>query len=290
MKPSSPFEAKGRWFMAQIQPSTSFEYLLYTTVRLELGLAGNVSSIGTAFVYEHQTAPGDKTPMLITNRHVVAGSTYVTVRFHRRDPSAPTWAVDGYVDLAFPLSESEWIGHPDPTIDLCGIKLSRFQQHAQAQGKELAVLSLSQRLIPNDLAAFDAVEEIVMIGYPSGWWDETNNYPILRKGVTASHPGIDFNGKPEIAIDMACFPGSSGSPVLIPYSMARAKPVAFFDASRPVAFLGVLAAGPMFPIAGEVCDGSSAPLPTRTTIPMNLGFVVKAHAVAALASHIQAMI
>src|SRR5439155_8993915 len=100
---------------------------------------------------------------------------------------------------------------------------STFQQPAHAQGSELAVFALGPRFIPDDLTAFDAVEDIVMVGYPSGLWDSTNNYPLVRRGITASHPGIDFEGKPQIAIDMACFEGSSGSPVLLPYDPSRAK-------------------------------------------------------------------
>ena len=38
-----------------------------------------------------------------------------------------------------------------------------------------------------------AVEEILMIGYPNGLWDAVNNYPLIRRGVTASHPAVDFD-------------------------------------------------------------------------------------------------
>ena len=61
----------------------------------------------------------------------------------------------------------------------------------------------------------DAIEDIIFIGYPNGIWDSVNNMPILRKGSTATHPCLNYNGKKEFMIDAACFPGSSGSPVLI---------------------------------------------------------------------------
>src|SRR5689334_13498494 len=107
--------------MAQIQPVTTYEYLLYTTVRLEITVPGD-TNIGTGFLYDHYTASGDKTPLLVTNRHVVAGCQSVAVRFHRRDANAPRWAVSGYVDLALPIPESEWTGHPDPATDLSAIR------------------------------------------------------------------------------------------------------------------------------------------------------------------------
>jgi hypothetical protein len=190
------------------------------------------------------------------------------------------------VDLSFPLPESDWTGHPDPAIDLTAIKLRVFQQHASSQGKELGVFSLGPRFIPGDLAAFDAVEDVVMIGYPNGLSDSVNNYPLVRRGITASHPGVDFNGRPQIAVDMACFHGSSGSPVLVPHNLGRAKPVSFFDDARPFAFLGVLAEGPLHPVEGQVLIASPTPIQTISGVPMNLGYIIKAKEVQALATHV----
>jgi hypothetical protein len=107
----------------------------------------------------------------------------------------------------------------------------------------------------------------------------------VRRGITASHPGIDFEGRPQIAIDMACFEGSSGSPVLLPYDPTRAKRVAFFDESRLFAFLGVLFSGPQHPVPGQLMVPSALPIPTQSVIPMNLGY--KAREVIALAQHLE---
>lgn len=54
-----------------------------------------------------------------------------------------------------------------------------------------------------------------MIGYPNGIWDSVNNMPIIRKGITATHPRLNYNGRKKFMIDAACFHGSSGSPVLL---------------------------------------------------------------------------
>jgi len=54
-----------------------------------------------------------------------------------------------------------------------------------------------------------------MVGYPVGIWDSANNMPVIRRGITATHPGKDYEGKSEFMIDAACFPGSSGSPVFL---------------------------------------------------------------------------
>jgi hypothetical protein len=274
--------------MAQIQPITTYEYLLYTTVRLELPLLNGEVSVGTGFIYDHQAQNGQKIPLLVTNKHVIKDSKEVKVRFHQRDVTASRWAVSGYVDLAFPLAESAWTGHPNPDVDLVGIRLSTFQWHAAAKQQEIAVFGLGPRFIPDDLSAFDAVEDIVMLGYPRGLWDSSNNYPLVRRGITSSHPGIDFEGKPEIAVDMACFPGSSGSPVLLPYEPSRAKRVAFFDETRLFAFLGVLFSGPQHPVPGQVRIPSPVLIETVSVIPMNLGFMIKAREIVTLGRHIEA--
>lgn len=48
-----------------------------------------------------------------------------------------------------------------------------------------------------------------------GLSDTRNNYPIFRKGYTSAHPAVDFNDDGIGLVDMACFPGSSGSPIFI---------------------------------------------------------------------------
>lgn len=275
--------------MAQFQPVTTCEHLLYTTVRLEFPLTPTEAMVGTGFFYDHRTKTGTKLPLLVTNKHVIRGSKEIKVRFHQRDATAPRWAVAGYVDLVFSLPESQWTGHPDPNIDLAAIPLRTFQQKAIPQ--EIAVVALSEHYIPTDLSAFDAIEEIVMIGYPSGLWDSANNYPLVRRGVTASHPGIDFNGKPQIAMDMSCFHGSSGSPVLLIYEPTRAKKVAFFDDTRLFAFLGVQFSVSQHPIPGRVIPPTPIPTPviqTQTLIPNDVGYIIKSREVIALARHIEA--
>ena len=67
-----------------------------------------------------------------------------------------------------------------------------------------------------------AVESVLMVGYPIGLWDSVNNKPIVRRGTTATHPAIEFSGRPEFLIDCACWPGSSGSPVVLYQEFASA--------------------------------------------------------------------
>ncbi|WP_155760611.1 trypsin-like peptidase domain-containing protein [Stenotrophomonas maltophilia] len=137
-------------------------------------------------------------------------------------------------------------------------------------------------LVPNDERKnVRAIEPIMMIGYPNGLWGEHNNRPLARRGSTASHPFLKWNGRQEFVIDAACFPGSSGSPVfLFEDIMFRTKDNSYTPGAR-AQLLGVLASGPLFTNEGTLVRRD---IPTATTmVPvvssmMNLGNVVHADA------------
>ena len=123
-----------------------------------------------------------------------------------------------------------------------------------------------------------------MIGYPNGIWDEKNNMPIVRRGITATNPKHDYNGLPIFVIDCACFPGSSGSPVLIfdQGGYLDAKGNLNLGGGR-VILLGVLFAGPQHVAEGEIqtIEVPLAQVPiSLSKIPNNLGFVVKSQKIA----------
>ena len=118
-----------------------------------------------------------------------------------------------------------------------------------------------------------------MVGYPNGLWDKVNNFPIFRKGITASHPAVDFNDKNIGAVDMACFPGSSGSPIFIlnENGYSDKKGNTMLGAKRLI-FLGILFEGPQINQKGELVVEN---IPTQQKISalvpsmINLGYYIK---------------
>ena len=86
---------------------------------------------------------------------------------------------------------------------------------ATMKGRKVFRLPLPTSVFLTDEAALglDLVERITMVGYPSGLLYAQNKLTLFRRGDTASHPAIDFNGKLELSVDIAVFSGSSGSPV-----------------------------------------------------------------------------
>jgi hypothetical protein len=178
--------------------------------------------------------------------------------------------------------ESLWLKHPENDVDLAVFLMAPLYRQAEAAKIRFFAPPLEDALIPNaaklsDLSGLDA---ITMIGYPNGIWDEKNNLPITRRGITATSPKYDYNGLPIFVIDCACFPGSSGSPVLIfdqgGYMDARGNVI--LGGGR-ILLLGVLFAGPQHVAEGEIqsIDVPLAQVPVALSrIPNNLGFVVHA--------------
>jgi hypothetical protein len=130
-----------------------------------------------------------------------------------------------------------------------------------------------------------------MVGYPNGLWDAANNFPLLRRGITASHPAVDFDvdGVATTVVDIASFPGSSGSPVFIynagTYSDKRGGTII----GTRIILLGILFSGPTFQSDGSIVikniPTANVPVP-QITMMMNLGYIIKANELADLGSAI----
>ena len=116
-----------------------------------------------------------------------------------------------------------------------------------------------------------------MAVYPIGLWDEKNNLPIVRRGMTATDPVIDYNGRQEFLIDAAVFPGSSGSPVYIADDNGQFVGSVFVGPR--VKLLGILYAVHEYTSNEKI---EIIPIPTafdlrgKEHIPAGIGVVIKA--------------
>jgi hypothetical protein len=253
--------------------------LTYSTVRIECRLAGGALSTGTGFFFRFLNNETTHVPAIVTNKHVVEGAVEGAFKMHEAGDDGSPHPKDN-LDVRLDRFAGRWIPHPDPKVDLCILPAAPILREADSLRKKVFLISLDPSLVPtpeqlNDLTA---VEDILMIGYPNGIWDSANNMPIVRRGITATHPAKDYDGHAEFMIDAACFPGSSGSPVVLfnqgSYPM-RGGGIAM---GTRVKLLGVLYAGPQHPAKGDIAI-EKIPTGERpvaiSRIPNNLGLVIR---------------
>lgn len=228
--------------------------LMFSSVRIETNLG-----TGTGFVFNFQPEgiPSNAYfPCLVTNSHVIINEKSEKANtgkftFHRKEKDKDEPCLKGnFIPTECKENFGEnWILHPDINIDLCILPLNFFNEENQP-----FFIGIDKHDLPTDkqLKELSAAEEILMVGYPNGLWDETNNFPILRKGIAASHPAFDLNSKPEFLIDIASFHGSSGSPVLVYNKNSYQEGNTIYNGRDRLLFMGVLSSGPKISYSGNV--------------------------------------
>ncbi|HBT4728813.1 S1 family peptidase [Klebsiella quasipneumoniae] len=245
-----------------------------STVRVESDTPGGIS-VGTAFWFCFRVDGGEKIyPLLVTNKHVVNGAKEVRLRLNINNKANPEVK---FHNLTIPAGENAFIMHPDEYVDICVLPIGGWLNEMEKSGirPEIFFFSDGQMLGENYITP---VEDVYMTGYPNGLWDSVNNRPVTRKGITASSPMENWKGKSEFLIDMACFGGSSGSPVYIMNQGSFATDNGIAMGERFI-FLGLLYAGPVTNVSGkiEIIDVPTAATQViNSTITMNLGLVIKA--------------
>ena len=195
------------------------EKLCYSTVRLEgFKYNGKVSS-GTGFFFAFDESDKQYDLVILTNKHVVEDCKkwrfYLTPEDEQHLPDNQKLLL--VVEIPNDKN-NKWIFHPEKEVDLCALSISKvLNVFKNIHGKDAYYSVLFKKDIPKsrDYDSFSTMEEVVMVGYPDALWDAVNNKPIIRRGITATHPRLDYNGLKKFLIDLPVFPGSSGSPVLI---------------------------------------------------------------------------
>lgn len=247
----------------------------------------DATGYGTGFIYSRTVDEKTAFPLLITNRHVVKNAINLQTWLHIE-------AKEGQSMDSFPVqikNVQSWITyHSDPNVDLAAIRFAPILKQAYERGIKVKYTSLNETalLTKSDKEFLGAIENIVLIGYPVGLWDRHNNMPIIRSGITATHPNKDYEGRSEFMIDCACFVGSSGSPVIL-FNEGTYVEGRTVNVGSKIRFLGVLYSGPVHNDEGEI---EIQPIPTGVTIPIrikhmiHLGNVIKASKVIELVDQV----
>jgi hypothetical protein len=257
------------------------EKMLLSTIRIETQTSlGTCTGTGFFLELKHDPLNNMSVPVVVTNKHVIKDAKTGKLRFSVEDNDGnPMWG-DSY-DVTFDNFESRWIMHPDENIDLCVLPIASIHQLVAKQNKRLLYASVILDDIPSDEVLkreYSRIEDITVIGYPDGIWDSVNNNPIVRKGITATPLQADFNGASDFLVDVAIYPGSSGSPVYIFNQGAYATSAGINIGSR-VSLVGVIHATFQHRINGSVgvVDVPAAKVPIfESMIPNNLGLAIHA--------------
>jgi hypothetical protein len=256
---------------------TLAEKLLYSTVKLTASKAGVPVSTGTGFFMRFAMDGSRFIPAIVTNKHVVNGADQITVICHFANGDKP---LGKFVECKLPIERDSYIQHPDSNVDLCALPMGDIMHQAKDSGTPIFMQWIDLNIIPSndDWQYFDAIEDVTMVGCPNGISDEVNNIPIIRRGITASPLSRKYNGKNEFMVDMACFPGSSGSPVFI-YDRSG-----YFDrrtnsyqmGSQRILLVGILYAGPQITNNGQIILGQQPRV--MVAAMMHLGNVIRSSA------------
>jgi len=152
----------------------------------------------------------------ITNRHVVINEDddhfpdELRLRLHI-NPNDIRQNADYSVSLYDDKDKPLWLEHPigRSEIDVVAIPLNKDQVTSRFFVK---AFSASDHIPPNVDVSIG--EDVLVLGYPLGFYDCLHNLPIVRNTVMASVYPVPFEGKPIILIDSRLHAGTSGSPVL----------------------------------------------------------------------------
>jgi len=238
----------------------------------------NIVSTGTGFFYSLETEEST-IPLIVTNKHVLNDHDTITLHFAKMNEEG--YRVLGTSEkINIRTSDYKIFHHPDHDVDLACIPIGPILESFRFKEEYLQFKHLNKSNLPPEWLKdnLSAATEILMVGYPNGLMDVTNNLPITRKGILATPYYADHNGQRNFVVDVAAFGGSSGSPVF-----------AFFKGVLPtregptlgdtaIYLIGVLHSGPILSVGGEI---TCSPIPTsgstsRTRLMMHLGYCLRA--------------
>ena len=253
------------------------ENIAHNVVRLTCTDKNGQTSIGTGFYFALHRDKEVTVPVIITNKHVVNGSvkTHFKLSVETAKGEAPE-----LLDVG--VTSSAWVLHPDPKVDLCAMPFGTVLNAIPANKKVIwKYLTADNMPTKDDWNGISSVEDVLMVGYPNGLWDSVNNRPIYRKGITATNARIDYLGEDKFLVDIAVYPGSSGSPVFVYRDGLNVVNTAGkqLAGKKNYFFLaGILYAVHLYNAQGEIVV---EPLPTdsgtkiNSKVPTNLGIVLK---------------
>lgn len=255
------------------------EDMMSCTIRLVAEASDGSTSVGTGFFMELVNRDGQTAVGVVTNKHVVAGAVRIRFTVSHFSPGEDWPTIPQHSEGVFDMTSVECFHHPDPNIDLCAIAAGGVFAHINSLGRVSAhgILPLDTVADKEFIDNLLPMSSVVMVGYPTGLWDEINNGAVARRGILASTPAQNYKGEPNLVLDLACFPGSSGSPIFLYNEGGYSERDGRVVLGTRFRLIGVLHSGPVMSAQGVV---QIVPAPTNhgvanTSVMINLGYAVK---------------
>jgi hypothetical protein len=211
-------------------PTGTIDQLYYTVTRITTHHYTDSESVNpseltkaTGFFYSNK----QNTLFLITNRHVLVDEdkgyfpNVVRIRLHVNQSDIKQ---NEYYDIPlYTKTKKMWI-ESDAIADVVAIPI---EINKLPQGSIIMSYNAFNLLKPN--IQLHVGDDIVVMGYPFGVYDDIHNLPILRDGIIASAYPIPFRGMPYFLVDSYLEKGISGSPVVTKFKDTWRT----IDGSRP---------------------------------------------------------
>ena len=92
-------------------------------------------------------------------------------------------------------------------MDIALVQIQDILDEKGIKKIDIRWFAVSKDYLPeNNKNVVEVADDIVAIGYPHGFYDEVNVFPIVKAGTIASGWGLKFNGMPCFLIDAKLFP------------------------------------------------------------------------------------
>lgn len=147
---------------------------------------------------------------LVSNKHIVKECKHFEL-------SIPV--IDLKSNKRIPSMKCDFVTAPAgvPLYDIGAISLSPLIDKLKDDGyvPDVKFVAEDDIVSKRNIHMFGDIEDVLMIGYPYGISYESEQYPIVKSGITATSIHRQFDNKDEFLVDIMNFKGSSGSPVFI---------------------------------------------------------------------------
>jgi hypothetical protein len=225
---------------------------IYATILIE----NEWGERGTGFLVFKALDANNAKIFLCTNKHVLnknkklrQTAAKITCYLNETSKDGNIIGVKHELPLTFPNGMKRWREHYDENVDVLVFDITDIIVQLPNMVKKWCNYDLFADKDTLSREDITIGEEVLMIGYPVGYTQGENNFPIVRQGTIASQIGekyIEKQGDKKrvyrgFLIDGAIIPGSSGSPVILkPVSGRYVKNTLEIQPTTPY-LLGIIA-------------------------------------------------